>query len=350
MSRRVVREVSRRVVSERVLGSANPVARWGRESKSTCLGSFGGFVIGAVLFFAGFALPYYAARTEKDSRDVSKLTPVSVEQAAGISGKALLTGILQSDNSLRVPKGTASNILAYKYTVEDLVVRPETRQETKTVVRNGQDVEVTEEVTEMVEKWETTLDDEQWQPLCLGALEIDHSRADLPWETVFSELRADQKHREQVKVVKGGVQVLLACEMQNGAIVAKPDFYILTTKNKDELVAQMNTAEETGRWGLIIASVILWTISFNLLLGPLMILINIIPVKAVGGVVRGAVTFVSLLIASLMTWIVYVAVRYWWVIALLLAALGIWLVVALNRNRQAHPQLEVEPPESPAAL
>ncbi len=346
MSRRVVREVSRRVVNERVLGSANPVARWGRGSKATCLDSLAGFVIGIVLFCASFALPFYAARTEKDSRDVAKLTPVSADQAAGISGNALLSGVLQSDNTLRVPKGSASGILAYRYTVEDLVTRPETRTETHTEVQNGQDVEVTEEVTEMVEKWETTLEDEKWQPLRLGALTIDRTQAqiELPWETIFNEMRSNQKHRETVEVIQGGVAVLLACELQDGAIVAQPDFYKLTSKNKDELVAQMNTAEETGRWGLIIASIVLWTISLNLLIGPLMILINIIPVKAVGGVVRGIVTFVSFIIACLMTWIVYVAVRYWWVIILVMAAIAVWLIVALNRNRQAQPNLEPEPP------
>jgi hypothetical protein len=351
MSRRVVREVSRRVVSEKVLGSANPVARWGRESKGTCLDSMAGFVFGILLFFAAFALPYYAARTEKDSKDVSKLTPVSVDQAASISGMALLQGVLASDGSLRVPKGNASGILAYKYLVEDLVTRPEKRTETHTEVQNGKDVEVTEEVTEMVEKWETARSEEQWQPLRLGPLEIDRSRAkiDLPWTTVVNEMRADQKHRESVEVVKGGIPVLLACELANGAIVDEPDFYILTSQSKEQLVAQMNTAEETNRWGLIIASVVLWTISFNLLIGPLMILINIIPIKAVGAAVRGVITFVSLIIASLMTWIVYVAVRYWWVIVIVMAAIAVWLVVALNRNRQAKPELDPEPPGPPQA-
>lgn len=344
MSRRVVREVGRRVVNERVLGSANPVARWGRTSKATCLDSFAGFAIGLVLFFAAFALPFHAARTEKDSAEVDRLAPVSAEQAGAISGKALLQGVLAADGSVRPPKGAAGDILAYRYTVEDLVTRPEKRQETHTVVRNGQDVEVTEEVTEMVEKWETTSEEEVWQPLRLGAVEIDRNRAavDLPWVTIVDELRADKRHREKVQVVKGGVAVLLACELKDGAVVTEPDFFRLTSKSQGELAAAMNTAEETGRWGLIIASVVLWTISLNLLIGPLLVLINIIPVKIIGGAVRGVVTLIAFIISCAMTWFVYMFVRYWWLLAILCGALGLWSVFAMNRNRQARPQLDLE--------
>ena len=44
------REISRRVVSRKVVGSANPIARWGRGSKSTCMDSLGGFFVGLLLF------------------------------------------------------------------------------------------------------------------------------------------------------------------------------------------------------------------------------------------------------------------------------------------------------------
>jgi hypothetical protein len=343
--------VSRRVVSERVLGSANPVAKWGRESQSSCMGAFGGFFIGLLLFFVTFALPYCAARTEKDSKDVSKLDVITTEQAATYSGKALVQGVLQSDGTIRAPKGDASGILAYKYTVEDLVTKPMKRNETHKEVRNGQEVEVTEEVTEMVEEWETTHADEQWQPLRLGGITIDRNVAmiDLPWNPAYDVLSQNQKHRESVDVVKGVLDVLLACELKDGAMVPIPDFYILTSKPKDQLVSQMNATEETNRWLLIIASIVLWTISLNLLVGPLMLFINVVPIKALGALARGAVTFVSFIIACMVTWVTYVAVRYWWAIVILLALLAVWLLVAVNRHRQARPQLEPEPTDQPPA-
>lgn len=351
MSRRVVREVSRRVVSERVIGSANPVAKWGRETQSSCMGAFGGFFVGLLLFFVTFALPYCAARTEKDSKDVSKLQVITTEQAAAYSGKALVQGVLQSDGTLHAPKGNVSGILAYNYLVEDLVTKPEKHTETHKEVRDGKEVEVTEEVTEMVEEWQTTHQDEQWQVLRLGNITIDQSRAqiDLPWNEEYNVLSPSQKHRESVKVVKGGLTVLLACELKDGALVDIPDFYILTSKAKDQLVSTMNASEETNRWLLIIASIVLWTISMNLLVGPLMLFVNIVPVKALGALARGAVTAVSFILACLITWITYVAVRYWWAIAILLAVLAVWLVVAVNRHRQANPQLEPEPSEQPPA-
>jgi hypothetical protein len=349
MSRRVVREVSRRVVSERVIGSANPIAKWGRESQSSCMSAFSGFFLGLLLFFATFALPYCAARTEKDSKDVSKLTVITTEQAATYSGKALVQGVLQSDGTIHAPKGDASGILAYNYIVEDLVTKPEKHNETHKEVQNGKEVEVTEEVTEMVEEWQTTHQDEQWQTLRLGNLTIDRTLAqiDLPWNDAYNVTSPNQKHRETVKVVKGGMNVLLACELKDGVLVDIPDFYILTSKAKDELVSKMNAGEETNRWLLIGASILLWTISLTLLVGPLMLLVNIVPIKALGALARGAVTFVSFLIACLITWITYVAVRYWWAIVVLLAILAVWSLVAVNRHRQANPQLDVEPPDTP---
>lgn len=342
MPRRVVREISRRVISERVIGSANPFAAWARESGSTCTRSVGGFFIGLLLFFATFALPYCAARTEKDSRDIERLTPISVERAASYTGKALIETTLASDYTLRPPKGEAGGILAYRYVVEELVTKPETHTETHKEVRNGKEVEVTEEVTEEVEEWETTHEEEQWQPLRIGRITYDRAKGepDFPWVTVFEVLSADKKHREQVDVVNGNLHALFACELKDGLPVAQPDFYRLTSMTQAELVASMNTAEETQRWVFILASVILWTISLNLLTGPLLLLVNILPLKAAGGCARAVVTAFSLVIACFITWITYVAVRYWWVIVILLAALAVALVIAANRHLKAAPETD----------
>jgi hypothetical protein len=351
MPERRVREVSRRVVSTRVLGSANPIAKWGRDSKSTCMDSIGGFFVGILLCCATFALPYCAATKEKDSKDVAKLTPVAVEQAGMLDGRAAVTGTLSTDAPVIPPKGSAGAVLAYRYVVEDYETHPETHTETHTEVQNGKEVEVTEEVTEDVSEWVTKIDETKWAPLKLGAINIDPQRADmqLTWIQDWSQNNAQNTHRERVEVVKLSPSVLLAAEFNGGQVAVPPDFYIVTTQSKDQLVASMNATEETGRWVLIIASVILWTISFNLIIGPAMILLNILPVQALSGAIRGVYTFFSLLLAVLLTWTVYVAVRYWWMILIVLAVLVVVIINAANRHRRAQPQLEVEegPPAPP---
>jgi hypothetical protein len=303
--------------------------------------------VGIVLFFVAFALPTWAARTEKVSKLVARLEVLDASAATGLNGLALVNGTLSASSLLTPPKGDAKNLLAYRYQTADMETHLETHQETHTEVRNGQDVEVTEEVTEEVTDWVTKVDDERfasgWQ---VGAIRIDPQRAslDLQWEQVYHE--DNGKHRESVEVLRPGGMVLLAAELNNGQVAEQPKLYKLTSKNKAELVAEMNVGEEAGRWGLLIVSVIVWTISLNLLIGPAMILINIIPIQQIGGALRGMITFISFLVACTLAWFTYTLVKYWWLIALLLLVLTV--VVILNaRNRQAQPDLDT-PPDEPA--
>jgi hypothetical protein len=346
----VRREIGRRVVSEKVLGSSNPVARWGRQTKSTCWDSIGGFFIGILLFFATFYLPYTAAHTEKDSKDVSKLDVISVEQAASFTGKALVQGTIMPQQQLTVPLAKdATNVLAFEYILEHWETWTETHDETHTETRNGKDIEVTEQVTEDVSGWKVKKDDTQWAVVKVGQITIDHERCklDLPWETAYSNeysnksSTGEDKYRETVKIIRGGVQVLLAAELASGQVAAEPDFNRVYPGTKDQLVATMNSEEETSRWGFIIASVILWTISFNLMIGPAFFLFNIFPVKEIGCAIRGIYTFFSLLMACFLTWITYVMIRYWWLIAVLLVGIAVVLIVLASRNRKrAAPDLE----------
>lgn len=352
MPQRTVREISRRVVSTRVLGSANPVAKWGRESKATCMDSFAGFAIGILLFFATFALPYFSATTEKDSRDVAKLEVTSMEQASDLSGKALVSGVLTTTTPVVPPKGESIPLLAYHYLVEDYEMHYETRTETHTEVQGGKEVEVTEEIREEVWDWVAKIDETRWAPLTLGTINVDPQKAsmDLPWLKHWETGGDATRHRESVHVVMPNQNVLLAAEFAAGQVTAQPDFYRVTIKNKDELVAAMHSAEETQRWVLIIASVVLWTIAFNLMIGPAMILLNILPIKALSGAVRAIYTFFAFICSCILTWTVYVAVRYWWLLLVVLAVLAVVIVVMANKHRRATPELEIpdEPLPPPA--
>ena len=350
MSPKSSREIGRRVVSKKVLGSANPVARWGRSSKNTCMDSIGGFFFGLLLFFVTFALPYCAATTEKDSKDMAKLDQVNAAEAAGLDGKYAVKGILSAGNEVEAPVGDVDKpILAYRYLVERYEPHIETRQETRTEVQNGMDVEITEEVEEEVWEWETLESDEDWAQFKLGTITIDPQKCkigELKWQQVYKDEYEDYdtgyKIRETCEVMYANVSVILAAEFAGGQVVDKPDFYRITTGSMDDMVAKAHGEEEGQRWMLIVLSVILWTISMNLILGPAMILINIIPIKEISGAVRGVLTFVSLIIACLITFVTYVAIRYWWVIVLALLALTAFVIYSVNKNRSAEPDIDEE--------
>lgn len=346
MSEEKRREISRRVVGRKVIGSANPAARWGREAKSTCWDSIGGFFLGLVLFLVTFSLPYCAAKTEKDSKQLAMdVTPVA--QAGSLDGIATVQGPLTAGTRLEPPYAeTDKAVLAYDFLRERYETWEETHTETYTKVENGQDVEYTEEVTEEVSGWKELQHDVQWAPIKFGTLDIDRQQCkiELPWQEVFTQTVEDEgwQIRDTVKVVYAEPSAYLYAEFDNGRIADDPDFCRLSLRGPEAQKEQMHREEESGRWFKIIAAIILWTISLNLLLGPAMLLINIIPVQQIGAAIRAVLTFVSFIIACLMTFITYTFFRYWWVFVLLLLILAVVVIVSAMQRKPAEPELDLD--------
>jgi len=346
MSEEQRREISRRVISRRDIGSANPVARWGRKTKATCWDSIGGFFLGLVLFLVTFSLPYCAAKTEKDSKQLAmEVTPVA--QAASLDGIATVQGPVTAVNKLQPPYAeTDEPVLAYDFLRERYETWEETHTETHTETVGGRDQEVTEEVTEEVSGWKELSHDVQWSPIKMGTINIDRQKCtiELPWQQIFSQEFQDegQQIRDTVKVIYAPASAYLYAEFSSGQIAAEPDFARLSLRAPEDQKSQMNKEEEGGRWFKIIAAVILWTISLNLLLGPAMLLINIIPVQQIGCAVRAVLTFVSFLIACLMTFITYTFIRYWWVFVVLLLILAVAVIASAMQKRQAEPELDLD--------
>jgi len=346
MSEEKRREISRRIVGRRVVGSANPVARWGRQTKATCWDSIGGFFLGLVLFLVTFSLPYCAAKTEKDSKQLAmEVTPVA--QATALDGIATVQGAVTAGSRLQPPYAeTDKPVLAYDFLRERYETWEETHTETHTRTENGQDVEYTEEVTEEVSGWKELQHDEQWAPIKMGSINIDRQkcRIELPWQEVFNQTFEDEgwQIRDTVKVIYAEPSAYLYAEFAGGQLAPDPDFCRLSLRGPEEQKSQMHKEEEGGRWFKIIAAIILWTISLNLLLGPAMLLINIIPIQQIGCAVRAVLTFVSFLIACLMTFVTYTFIRYWWVFVLLLLILAAVVIYNAMQRRGAEPELDLD--------
>lgn len=351
MSEEHSREISRREISRKVIGSANPAARWGRQTKATCWDSIGGFFTGLVLFLVTFSLPYCAARTEKDSKQLAMdVTPVA--QAASLEGIATVQGPVTAVQQLQVPYAeTDEPVLAYDFLRERYETWEETHNETHTETVNGKDEEVTEEVTEEKSGWKELNHEVEWSPIKMGSIDIDHTKCqiELPWKQTYSQEFEDSgdQIRDKVQVVDVPPSAYLYAEFSGGQIAPDPDFARLSTRAPEAQKELMNKEEETGRWLKIVAAIILWTISLNLLLGPAMLLINIIPIRQIGTAVRGVLTFVSFLIACLITFVTYTFIRYWWVFMLLLLILAIVVIYSANQRRKAEPELDLEAEAEP---
>lgn len=348
MTRRVIRS---RVTGKRVIGSVNQVAKWGRDSKQTCVDSLGGFFFGVLLFFVPFGLTYCAATTEKDSQDIASLSIIMAEDAATVSGAALVKGVVESATTVQpaIAVEGGKEILFYDFLVRREETRIEQQQRTETVIENGQEVELT--ITEDVEvtEWVTVEQHTQWGDLRLGSIRIDPKKCkvELPRRVTFSDSYTDNETgepwEEKQLVIYAGNPAILVAEFDNGQVVPDPDYYILTTKSKKELVAQLNLAEEQSRWFKVILAIVLMTISFNLMLGPAMLLINIFPIKQIGTVLRFVLFICSAILSTAIVGATYVFVRFWWVIVLLILGLAVWIVVEAGKNREVDPDMEIDP-------
>ena len=348
MTRKVIRS---RVTGRRVIGSANPVAKWGRDSKQTCFDSIGGFFFGVLLFFVPFVLTYCAATTEKDSQDIAKLSVVQAQDAGSISGMSLVKGVVTAANTVTpyIGEGVDGAVLFYDYEVRREETRIEQQDRTETRIENGQEVEYT--ITEDVEvtEWVTVEHESEWGDLRLGPIQVNPKkcRVNLTEKTTFTDSYRDtvtgEPWEEKQTVIYADVSAILAAEFQDGKVVDEPDFYILTTKSQEELVAQLNTAEETSRWGKVIFAIILMTISFNLMLGPAMLLINIFPIKQLSGAIRFVIFICSAILSTAIVGATYMFVRFWWVIVLVILGLAVWIVIEAGKHREVNPDLEVDP-------
>jgi hypothetical protein len=342
------KQTSRRLVNRRVVGSANPVAKYGRDSKRTCLDTIGGFFLGLLLFFIPFGLTYCAGTQEKDSKDISKLEVRSAESVAGFTGKALVAvPQLTLGDKLEPPIGDSeANLIAYDYKFEKWETWTETHQETETRVENGQEVEYTYDVEEEVSDWKIQDQDKRWARLAVGDINIDPQKCNvqLEWTQSFKDEYTDastgEKYRETVHVIRAAPNMLLAAEFDNGQVADDPDFYILTPHDKDALVAKLDVSEEnTRKFKLVLAVILMW-ISLNLIIGPAMLMINLIPIKQLTGAIRFVVGIIALILSIIIVAVTYFFVRYWWIIILLLLGLAVWIVIEANRNRNAEPDLE----------
>lgn len=341
MGDRNEREVSRRVIRERVVGSSNPIATWGREAKGKIVGSLQGFFFGILLFFVTFALPFCAATTEKDSKEVARLEQIAASETSGYTGKVIVSGTISAGSEVTPDEvKVEGDILGYHFIRERYETWTETVEETHTEIRDGQEIEVVEEVTKEFQDWKVLDDKEKWAEVKLGSIIIDPKYlSTLPRQKVhdkeYENRRTGEKLRESMTVVRPGHEVILATELENGQIADDPDFCRLSLGTKDELVSEMHQDEETSRWTLIVLSVILWTISYSLILGPAILIFNLIPIKAVGAAANSLTGFIALVLAVISTAITYILVAYWWLVIAFTTLVVLAIVFAVSMSKKS---------------
>jgi len=353
------RIISERVVSRRVIGSANPIARGFRKVK----GSFGGICIAPIFFLISFILIYSSEKIEKNSRVVESLSLESVNEVTYNEGLHKVNGKVSITTSAQAPQ--IGDVLYYSSRKEQYQEVEETEMETITTIENGEEIEEEIERIKIVEKWVEMEADSQWAEFKLGAYTVNPNGADLKVDYLekeyreenglYTELKSSQSlspevgdYRLVVNYLPIDTDLLIVGEFGTNTI-DKGELFIITTKGNDELINDMKTAETTTYWVMKGVSWLLLTFGFLMLLSPILTLLDFIPIagKAVSCVASIIAAVISLGIVLLAT----IIIKFWWLFIILsgLFIIGlIILLVVLIFKKKPEDEINKESKESQA--
>lgn len=324
-----------RIISQTVLGSSNPIARFGRKLSDSISGIF----IGILLIVFSFALLWWGEQQPEHSKTVAAL-PLLTEAPVMQTGLIKLQAQPAVTQVLIEPK-TNTPVLYYHYTKQEFKKVKETRRETRTVLQNGQDVQQTIERDVYIDKWVDVVSDKKWAGFRLSNLNVTPTNAELyvTLTKVFEEEKpilgapldefSPTKTKEIVETLPATTKILIVGEATTGSIVGGSPF-IISDMSNDALIAEMKTRENRTYWFFKIGAWLLMTIGFTLLFGPIATFLNILPGlgKMLNGILFIAFGIISLIIVTLGT----IAIRYWWLVLIIIATLII-LAIAKFKNK-----------------
>ena len=355
---KVVRASSERVVSSKVIGSSNPLARGFRR----LTGSIAGISSGCVMLFIAIGLIIAAVKAVPDNsrkvEDLKLLTPeeavaqkdglVKVEGKPEVSAAATLTYKTKNEFGQEVPQTFDQGALYVKAEFQIYEQQKEVTTSTQTVTQDGKDVEQTSEKTETTEDWVTKNTTEKFAVFTMGGITIDtdgiDTRFDLKSSTIESVVLPEgdtpqvyENPTDQVGDTRLIIQYVVADEdfIVIGNIDDKEihggDVNMISDYSDSELISKLKGEESAMRWVIRIVAWLLLTAGFSSIVGPVLVLTNLIP--GVNKIV-GCVTFIvfGMLSAGIILLITF-AVNYWWLVILcivlfmaLLGGLGIYLL------------------------
>jgi len=323
-----------KVVSETVVGSANPVAKFFRG----LVASIKGIATGILMVIIGFIMIWFFANQIEHSKTIASLPLQSPSEVMGQTGMVKIKDFPSYEN-LMVTPFVDKEVLFYTVSNEEYAVRE--KKSTRTITRDGQ--EIRQEVIDYVPEWRTVSTETKWSGFKLGDIRIDPGKAKLQMNTseFFTETtdieydssKADdqlvdvpQKKRVTVTGVPRGDEIIAVGMLSNNLIASGDEngTFFLSNKSDQVLIADQTSKEKTTFWILVFISWFLMTTGFTMLFGPITKMLNIIP--GVGGLVSGLLFIIFGIISAVIVLLGYVGMKYWWAILLLVFVGMGWLV------------------------
>jgi hypothetical protein len=351
-SRRVI---GSRVIQRKVLGSANPIAKGFREGKKGCMDSIGGVVVGFILFLFAFVPVWSSVKgVAETSKDVAALTLQAPDQVEGTSGLVMIHGGPEGVEAIQSPLDCEdiddqTDLFWYHAVRKEFTRHTEPQERTVTRIENGEEVEETIQEDVEVTDWEEMSNEEKTAPFSLGNIEIDPDSADVRLD---DSTHCEDKGRERIGqewitldyILADGLDDVYVVGNLSGDRIGSGSPFIITDKRPEELVQSLKTKEKTDRVFLTIVSIFLFFIAFNLLIGPLLFVLNYVPL--IGPALRGLIAFISLILAIVLVLLMQVIFKFWWLLIILLIVV-IALLVIFGKKKGGHKHPAESPKEEP---
>lgn len=331
------RIISERVVSRRVVGSANPIARKFRNLK----GSITGVGCGPVLIILALGVLFYGEKFQRSSKIVEQLSLETAEEVTATDGLHKMNGKPTVSTAAEAPE--VGNVLYYSYAKQQYQEVEETETETVTRIEGGQEIEEEIERTKLVEKWVDMETENKWAEWKLGNYNVKTSGADLRLDLSRKEYREDLglyfelssgmssipelgDYRIVVQYLAIDTELLVVGQISGSNIGSGGEVFIITTKSDAELLSDMQTEETTLYWVTKGGSWLLLTIGLLMMLGPILSLLDFIPIAGqaanCAATVIAAVISVGIVIAGTLI------IKFWWV-CIALSIIGVIALVVL---------------------
>lgn len=338
------------IVSETVLGGSGFFSRYGRGVTDSIKGIGGGFTSVAI----GLAIIYFTSGMAENSAIVKKLVLTPAENVTSAqTGLIKIAGKPTVSTPLTAPKSTEA-VLYYKDTIEELRKIEETTVSTRTVQKDGQDVQQQVESKQWVEKWvdkSDTTNGTKWANFSLGGskvqIEPQSSSPMFNAKTLFSEEKPvvdpnptaissvtylgksvnsypPTKTREIVTGVTIDQPLIVIGEINNGIIRSGKPF-IVSNKTDAEIIADLKSTEKIIFW---ITKGLAWLFiagGLTAIIGPIFAVLDILP--GLGGSLKSIVFLVNGVIAAIVVALGTVVIEYWYLFLGAIIALIVLLFV-----------------------
>lgn len=355
--------MTERVVSTKVLGSSNPIAKKFRSVKS----AIGGIGCGIILLIVGLVLVYNSIYGVKEYSKMVAALPLknasevtSNEDLVKITGLATNSAPLNIDygkcadklcNPLLITQQNSGNLFFYDVQKQRYEIVKTVRQETRTTEFAGTESEETVEVTEYNEQWVTKETKKGYGQFDLANIKVvSNETSKIMIEQVsqtipdvqIANLAPLENYGQAPGPLVGTTQLILnsipvvndkqiiVVGKLEGGTIKTGDPFIITTNNDTKLISDLQTEESFQRVAFLIFSWVALFVGLGLLIAPILELVNWIPLFGKAAkIVAGIISFV---VATLMVLGSYVLMRFWYLFVILFVGLIILAIVLIRKS------------------